>query len=125
MLRFYDAWAGSLDVPAKVLVVRYEDLHTDPHEGVRRVLEFVGLAVDPAVIGEAIRYGSFENMRRLEETDELGSWRLRPVRRGDLNTYKTRKGRVGSYLEELLPGDVDRLEKAMVASKVARFGYHV
>ena len=125
LIRFYDAWAGGIDVPARVLVVRYEDLHADPHEELRRVLTFVGLAVDPAVIHEAVAYGSFENMRRLEETDELGSWRLRPVRRGDFDTYKTRKGRVGSYREELSPEDIHRLENAMRASKVARFGYHV
>ena len=125
LLRFYDSWASSLDVPARVLVVRYEDLHADAHDELRRVLEFVGLAVDTAVIDEAIRYGSFENMRRLEETDQLRSWRLRPVRRGDFDTYKTRKGRVGSYLEELSPADIRRLHEAMRASKVAAFGYHV
>jgi Sulfotransferase domain len=125
LLRFYDGWAGSLDVPAEILVLRYEDLHTDPHEQLRGVLEFVGISVDPAIIDEAIRYGSFEHMRRLEETDELASWRLRPVRRGDFDTYKTRKGRVGSHREELSPEDIDRLDHAMRASKVARFGYHV
>ena len=125
LLRFHDSWVDSLDVPAEVLVVRYEDLHTDPRNELRKVLEFVGLAVDATVIDEAVRYGSFENMRRLEETDELRSWRLRPVRRGDFDTYKTRKGRVGGYVEELSPENIHRLEDAMRASKVARFGYHV
>jgi len=121
LLAFYDAWAGALDVPAAVLVVRYEDLHTDPAGELRRVLTFLGVRdVDAATVDEAVDHGSFTNMRRLEEAGASASSRLRPV--GD--AYKTRRGAVGGHRDELAPAQVDRLDARMDASPgAARFGY--
>jgi hypothetical protein len=124
LLAFYDAWADNLDVPAATLVVRYEDLHARPGPELRRMLEFIGVAgVDDAVIDEAVVFGSFDNMRRLEETGAIGSARLRPGRPGDHDTYKTRRGRVGGHTDELTPDQIARLDRAMAASGVDRFGY--
>lgn len=57
---------------------------------------------------------SFPRCGREPGTEELA---LLPVRRGDFDTYQTRKGRVGGYLEELSPEDIHRFENAMRASK--------
>ncbi|HZM29006.1 MAG TPA: sulfotransferase domain-containing protein [Acidimicrobiales bacterium] len=121
LLAFYDAWAGALDVPAAVLLVRYEDLHADPGAQLRRVLAFVGVRdVDAVTVGEAVEYGSFANMRRLEDAGASASSRLRPV--GD--AYKTRRGTVGGHREELEPEEVAHLDTLMAASPgAARFGY--
>jgi Sulfotransferase domain len=121
LLAFYDAWAGALDVPAAVLVVRYEDLHSDPAGELRRVLAFLGVRdVDAATVDEAVDHGSFANMRRLEEAGASASARLRPV--GD--AYKTRRGAVGGHRDELAPAQVARLDARMAASPgAARFGY--
>jgi hypothetical protein len=121
LLAFYDAWAGALDVPAAVLVVRYEDLHADPVAQLRRVLAFLGVQdVDAATVDDAVAYGSFANMRRLEEAGTSASTRLRPV--GD--AYKTRRGRVGGHRDELAPEQVARLDALMAASPgAAWFGY--
>jgi hypothetical protein len=124
LLRFYDAWAGALDDLDEVLLVRYEDLHADPGAELRRVLAFIGMVgVDDAVIDDAVRYGSFDHMRQLEEGDLLGSEKLRPVRPGDLDTYKTRRGVVGGHRLELSPDDIAFLDDAMADSRVGRFGY--
>jgi len=40
LLAFYDAWAAALDVPAALLVVRYEDLHARPEAELAQVLAF-------------------------------------------------------------------------------------
>jgi hypothetical protein len=124
LLRFYDAWAGALDELDDVLVVRYEDLHLDAGAELRRVLSFVGLEdVDDGLVDDAVRYGSFEHMRQLEEDDELGSDKLRPVRKGDADSYKTRRGEVGGHRQELTPDDIGFLDAAMAASRAGRFGY--
>ena len=68
LLAFYDAWAAALDVPAAVLVVRYEDLHADPAGELTRVLAFAGAADVPyAVVADAVEQGAFATMRRFEE----------------------------------------------------------
>jgi hypothetical protein len=75
------------------------------------------------VVDEAVAFASFDNMRRLEETGATGSARLRPGRQGDHDTYKTRRGKVGGHADELSPDQIARLDRAMSASGVDRFGY--
>ncbi len=124
LLRFYDAWAANLDVPRDVLVVRYEDLHSRPADELRRVLGFLGVRdVPDGVVDEAVAYGSFGNMRRLEETDAFRSEKLRADRPGDYDTYKTRRGRVGGYRDDLTEDQIDTLDRLMAASDAQRFGY--
>jgi hypothetical protein len=124
LLAFYDAWADSLDVPAGVLVVRYEDLHERPAAELRRMLSFVGVeGVADDVVDEAVAYASFDNMRRMEVTGTTGSARLAPGRPGDENSYKTRRGVVGGYRDELSPERIARLDAQMAGSGVDRFGY--
>ncbi|MGH9120051.1 MAG: sulfotransferase domain-containing protein [Acidimicrobiales bacterium] len=125
LLAFYDAWADSVDVPAAVLVVRYEDLHARTGDELRRMLDFIGVTgVADGVVNEAVAFASFDNMRRMEEAGALGSERLRPGRPGDFDTYKTRRGRVGGYRDELTADQVARLDATMAASRVDRLGYH-
>jgi Sulfotransferase domain len=124
LLAFYDAWADNLDVPAATLVVRYEDLHARPEAELRRMLDFLGIGdVDDGVVGEAVTFASFDNMRRLEETGATGSARLRPGRPDDHDTYKTRRGVVGGHTDELPAEQIARLDRQMAASGVSRFGY--
>jgi hypothetical protein len=124
LLAFCDAWAAQLDVPAAVLVVRYEDLHADPPAQLRRVLDFLGVRdVRDAVVEDAVEYASFDNMRRLEETDAFGSDKLRPAHAGRPESYKTRRGRVGGFRDELTADQVARLDERMAASGVGIFGY--
>ncbi len=124
LLRFYDAWADNLAVPAAVHVVRYEDLHARPEDELRAVLDFVGVRdVPSSVVAEAVAYGSFDNMRRLEEADALGTEKLRPGRPGDDTTYKTRRGKVGGHRDELTSAQIARLDGMLAASGASRFGY--
>lgn len=124
LLRFYDAWAANLDVPDAVLLVRYEDLHERAADELRRVLDFVGVtAVAPAVVADAVEFASFGNMRRLEEADAFASDKLRPRRPGDVDSYKTRRGRVGGFRDDLTADQIARLDRLMAASDADRFGY--
>jgi Sulfotransferase domain len=123
LLAFYDAWAAALDVPTALLVVRYEDLHTRPEAELAQVLAFLGVAAAPATVAAAVAHGSFANMRRLEESGTTASDRLRPGRAGDLDTYKTRKGMVGGFRDELDPDQIARLDRMMAASSALVFGY--
>jgi Sulfotransferase domain len=126
LLRFYGAWADNLDTPGRVLVVRYEDLHARPEHELRRVLDFTGLdGVDPAVVADAVAFGSFDHMRGLEEAGTFATEKLRPGRRGDLATYKTRRGQVGGYRDELTECQIARLDSLLAASAAGRFGYTV
>jgi Sulfotransferase domain len=121
LLRFYAVWA---DAPEPVLVVRYEDLHARPDHELRRVLDFVGVEGVPVdVIVDAVAYGSFDHMRELEDAAAFASEKLRPGRRGDFDTYKTRRGKVAGYRDELTAEQIARLDLMLAASSAGRFGY--
>jgi hypothetical protein len=125
LMAFYDVWADRLNDPReRTLLVRYEDLHADTRGELRKVLRFIGVPADEAVVDQAVDFGAFDNMRQLEEADALGSDKLRPGKRGDYSTYKTRKGKVGGYRDELTEAQIAELDRRIAASRAARvLGY--
>jgi hypothetical protein len=107
ILDYYNAWSEAAQVPRRFTIVRYEDLHRTPAAELARVLDAMGLAVGPRAIDAAIRFSTFDNMRKLEATNAFGSERLRPANAGDAESFKTRKGKVGGHTEYLTAADLD------------------
>jgi hypothetical protein len=107
ILTFYNIWAANADVPSDFLMVAYEDLHTDAHAELRRVLSFLGYTdIDQAVIDAAVEHCRFDNMRQLERNDSYGTGALSPRDTNDVATYKTRQGKAGGYRDHL---DADQI----------------
>lgn len=107
IIAFYDGWARHLHVPSSFLLVRYEDMHTAPARELRRVLDFVGLtAVSDEIIADAVAYGRFDNMRKLEQSNALDSERLQPADLSDPESFKTRRGVVGGHADYLSADDI-------------------
>jgi len=124
MLRFYDLWAKNRRVPASLLLVRYEDLQRDTAGELRRILEFVGVADLPeSLLREAVTFASFDNMRRMEESDAAGSGRLRPGDPTDPESFKTRKGRIGAFADYLSPEEVRWLDGRIARELSPWYGY--
>jgi hypothetical protein len=65
---------------------------------------FLGHPLDEKVARDAVEFASFSNMQKMERTgelaDDLGS-RMRPADKNDLESFKTRKGKVGGFAEHL------------------------
>jgi len=117
LLRFYQVWEAARDVPRDFLLVRYEDLHTNPSVELRRVLEFVGVPnVPDALIDDAIRFAAFDNMRRLERRDTLKTKALRIHDAADPNARRVRRGLVGGYTQELTAEQVRDLDRRLAAA---------
>jgi len=124
ILAYHNIWAANRDVPAGFLLVRYEDLKADPAGGLRKVLDFIGLPdVSGDVVREAAEFASFDNMRRMEQTDALGSHRLRARNANDGDSYKVRKGKVGGYVDYLTPEQIEFLNEKMRATLTDFYGY--
>jgi hypothetical protein len=124
LLRFLQVWARNIDVPAAVTLVRYEDMHLNPLQELRRVLQFIGIHnIDTEVLDRAQSFCSFENMRRLERDARFRSRRLRPASISDEESYKTRKGKVGGYKEYLGTEDIHYLDRCMAEGLPPYYGY--
>ncbi|MBI3159821.1 MAG: sulfotransferase domain-containing protein [Chloroflexi bacterium] len=89
----------------KHMFTHYEDLHRDPTGELTRMLEFAGLPLRPELVQESVDYARFENMRKMEAKGGHGV-KLAPADHSDRDTYKTRKGRIGSFREELTGKDI-------------------
>lgn len=124
LLRFYNIWVENQHVPTGLLLVRYEDIHANPHQEVRRVLNFVGLEqISDEIIAEAVEYASFDNMRKMEEADKFNSLILRPGNKKDEESFKTRKGKVGGFTEYLDEKEIEYVNRQMNEILSDFYGY--
>lgn len=123
ILGYYNAWARCREVPSELLVVRYEDLRRDTESEVQRVLRFLGLAVSDANVSEAVGFASFERMREMENAGSLESGRLRPRDPNDPESFKTRRGKVGGFVDYLSPEEIADVERRIRSELDPCYGY--
>ncbi len=107
IVAFYNAWARARQAPRRFHLMTYEALHRDTAGELRRLIGVLELPDHgPAALDAAIAFGSFENMRRIEEVGALANPRLQNPRRDDPEAYKVRKGKVGGYRDYLGADDI-------------------
>lgn len=124
MLRYYSVWAAQRHVPKQLLLVRYEDLKADTARELRRVAAFLGMdGVNDATIASAVEYGSFSTMRAREASRPADGTPFAAGKEGDPESFKTRKGEVGGYVEYLTREQVAWLEKKIYDEMDPWYGY--
>ncbi len=124
ILAYYNVWAGARGIPSDLLVVRYEDLRRDTEAELLRLLSFLGIeGVSPETLQEATHFASFENMRKMESSGTAGSGRLRPRDPKDPESFKTRRGKVGGFVDYLSPDEIEDVERRIRAGLDESFGY--
>ena len=121
---FMNAWWRQRDRPAAFMLVRYEDMHLAPGPELARLARFVGIEAGESRIAEAVRFGAFDNMLEMERQRRARDPRLRPADVADRESYKVRRGEVGSWRHDIkLPEDQAFVE-AVVTERLDRaFGY--
>lgn len=103
----FNVWARSVpELGDDVLVVRYEDLRSDPAEVLRQVVTFTGTTPDPAHIEAAKDYAAYENMKKREAKNEgmrASGQRVKPGDESNPDSFKVRRGKVGGYRDYFTP----------------------
>lgn len=120
---FLNEWAAALDTLPATLVVRYEDLRRDTAGELRRLAGFLGLAPTEAALAAAVEYAAFENMKQREAEARSDSGRLRAADPANPDSFKTRRGKVGGYQDDLDDAQVARIEATIARTLAPRFGY--
>jgi len=111
LVAFYNVWARNREVPAGFLLVTYEDMQKDVRKVLRDVAAFLRWPDrDEAFIDQVVAFGSFENMRELEESNALDNVRLQAPDSGDPESFKVRRGKVGGFTDYLTDEDVDYID---------------
>lgn len=124
-IEFLNDWARELPRLRQLLVVRYEDMRADPAGELRRIAEFMGTAGIDSQIEEAVRYASFENMRKLEEksTFWLSGGRMTARDKKNTGSFKTRRGKVGGWRDYFTDDEAAEITRIVDARLLPGFGY--
>ncbi|KAL8240759.1 hypothetical protein R6Q59_014114 [Mikania micrantha] len=104
-------WKASLERPEKILLLKYEDLKSEPKSNVKRLADFIGspFSVDEekaGVVDNIIKFCGFENMSKLEvnKTGKIN---------GSLfeNRFYYRKGKVGDWMNYFTNEMKEKIDK--------------
>lgn len=126
VIGFLNSWAGEVKRRGckDVLIIRYEDLYLNTAEELKKFLNFLGIKYTDEVIAEAMQYGSVDNMRKMELSNALKDYRMRPANEKDQQSYRTRKCKLGSFKEELKEEDLDYIDEELSKRLDPMFNYN-
>ncbi|MEQ8517303.1 MAG: sulfotransferase domain-containing protein, partial [Chromatocurvus sp.] len=123
LIDYQNTWARNIAALPRGLLVRYEDLRSDPVPTLSRILEHVGESFSEAEIRAAVEWGSFDNLQKLETSGTFRQGGMKLVNRNDPSTYKVRRGKVGGYREDFAPDQVEELEALVRDGILPELGY--
>ena len=121
---YFNGWARAIPELKDVLIVRYEDMRTDPAAVLTSILEFTGTRVTPEQIQEAVEFAAYDNMKKMEQEKFFkGSGaRVKPGDKDNPQSFKVRKAKVGGYRDYFTDEQCQQLD-AMVAKLDPIFAY--
>lgn len=122
IIRFMNEWAAA-DADLGLLLLRYEDLRADTGRELARLLAFAGIEADAATIDAAVSYAAFENMKQREAEGGSDNDRLRAADRGNADSFKSRRGKVGGYRDYFDAAQCTAIDALIVSELDPRFGY--
>lgn len=122
---FMNGWADEAGRSENLLVVRYEDMRARPEQALGQILAFIGTPASEDEIREAVAFASFDNMRKMEtnSTFWLSGGRMRPRDRQNVQSFKTRRGKVGGYRDYFDDGEIAEIDRLVEEQLSPVFGY--
>ncbi len=123
LIDYLNIWERNIEHLEHGVLVRYEDLRGQPAEILGRIISFVDQSFSAEDIDEAVRFGSFDNLRQLESQGFFRQGGLKRRDPDDPNAFKVRRGKVGGYRDYFTPEQVAELEALMAARLSPTLGY--
>jgi hypothetical protein len=125
ILDFFEIWQQEMPFVKDSVIIRYEDMRSDPGRELGRVLDFFGLPYTLSQLDEAVTFASFENMKRLEQKREFRKHgrRLIPGNRENPDSYKVRRAKVGGYRDYFYDAQIAVIDELMRLRNGPLFGY--
>jgi Sulfotransferase domain len=122
LLRFNSLWLDNQKYFNKFLILSYEKAYSDTFDSLRQTLEFMDVKdLSSSAIESAVKFSEFKNMKKLEESSYfsgyVGSQQMIPRKFEDNDSFKTRKGKIGGYVDHLNSNDIEYIStKVLEAS---------
>ncbi len=123
LIEFHNMWERRLKDYGGGLIIRYEDLKSDPVDTMTEVIEFLQEPFDREEIEHAVEFASFDNMRKLEQTGYFRNSSMALRNKKDPNTLKVRRGKVGGYRDYFTQEQVAIMDKMVQERLSPTLGY--
>lgn len=123
-IRYHNIWAQNRTVPKDLMLVRYEDVHKDPAEALRKMLAFIGVTgVSEDIIAESVAYNDINALRARETAGKHDHRQLRPGIAGDPASFKARRGKVRGYVDYLSSEEIASINALVQRELDPWYGY--
>ena len=123
LIDYLNTWKRNIGELENAMIVRYEDLRSDTAETLKKVTVLMGEDFSDDEIAEAVSFGSFDNLRKLETSGFFRRGGMRLVNANDPETFKVRRGKVGGYGDYFTEAQTTELEALMMERLSPTFGY--
>jgi hypothetical protein len=122
---YLNLWAHEAGKLENFHLVRYEDLRTEPHEQLRKMLDFMQVDASEEQVNAAVDYSSYENMKKMESKQQfrLAGGRMMPRDKDNPNSYKVRRAKVGGFRDYFSDEEVARIDALLAEQLDSLFGY--
>ncbi len=122
---FMNGWRDELGRVKDSLVVRYEDLRSDPEARLAEILDFLGSPGTSEEVADAVSFAAYENMKKLEASRAFGAGdrRISPGDQKNPDSYKVRRAKVGGYRDYFSDQEVREIDDLVEERLSADFGY--
>jgi hypothetical protein len=110
LIEYQNTWTRNIAQLDHGLLVKYEQLRSDPVPTLLSITRLMGEEFSEDEIRQAVEWGSFENLQKLETSGTFSQGGMKLVNANDPSTFKVRRGKVGGYREDFEPAQVAELE---------------
>jgi len=123
--KFLNLWAREASNVDHLHMMRYEDLRATPKFELRRLLDFMQVDASDADVEAAVEYSSYENMKKMEGSSQfrLSGDRLKPGDKGNPDSFKVRRAKVGGYRDYFDDQQVAAIDQQLADTLAPVFKY--
>lgn len=110
LIEYQNTWARNIQQLQHGLLVKYEQLRNEPVPTLLKITRLMGEEFSEQEIQQAVEWGSFDNLQKLETSGTFSQGGMKLVNANDPSTFKVRRGKVGGYREDFEAAQVAELE---------------
>jgi len=123
VIDFLNQWERIVRRLDHTLIVRYEELRSSPYETLKKVTDFIGDPFTEQELREAVEFGSFENLRKLEASGFFKYGGMSQRKHAGPGTMKVRRGKAGGYRDDFSAEQVAEIDRLVSSRLSPTLGY--
>jgi hypothetical protein len=123
IIDFLNRWERVVASLNHTLVVRYEELRSAPYETLKKITDFIGDPFTEQELREAVEFGSFDNLRKLEASGFFKYGGMSRRKHTGPETMKVRRGKAGGYREDFSAEQVQEIDRLVSSRLSPTLGY--